>query len=245
MWRNNNNLVWGVCGAVSHSQLTSPTVSLNAREEGREGGRIQSHLRTPITVKSRNKWQPPSHPFPRDKCDFQCHLIAQKCTAERSAFRERQNDLGDISDSWGDAPSLCPPSLAADVCRCPDRKRRRQKGEEMEVGWDKEMGKKKKKAVYWYCCKFSPGQLWQKWMIFIKSLGFVSSISYISPNRGRPSLYSRRKGVSHRSYFEHGLSVVLNVGRVRVGGWGDMHLKSFCSVQKKEIVAIYLPQVFW
>lgn len=34
-----------------------------------------------------------------------------------------------------------------------------------------------------------PGQLGPKWMIFIKSLGFVSSISYISPNRGRPSLY--------------------------------------------------------
>lgn len=31
-------------------------------------------------------------------------------------------------------------------------------------------------------------------MIFIKSLGFVSSVSYISPNRGRPFLYLPHKG---------------------------------------------------
>lgn len=73
-------------------------------------------------MESRNKWQSGSHPLPHDKCDFQCHLIAQKCTAKRSAFRKRQNDSGDIGDSRGDALFLY-------WCM----------KEEMEVGWDKEV----------------------------------------------------------------------------------------------------------
>ena len=93
-----------MCGAVLDSQLTSPTVGLKLKT--REKGRIQSHLHTPIAVKSRNKWWSGSRTLPHDKCDFQCHLIAQKCTAERSDFRKRQNDLGDIIDSRGDARSL-------------------------------------------------------------------------------------------------------------------------------------------
>lgn len=57
-------------------------------------------------MKWRNKWQSGSHPFPGDKCDFQCHLIAQKRTAKRSAFRKTQNDVGDITDRQRDAASL-------------------------------------------------------------------------------------------------------------------------------------------
>lgn len=124
-------------GAVLDSQLTSPTVGLNALR--RERGRIQSHPHTPITAKSRNTWQSGSHPLPCDKCDFQSHLMAQKCTAERSAFRKRQNDLGDIRDSRGDAPSLSVLMYAVALKERDGKKKRWRKDEIKKWG---------KKAVY-------------------------------------------------------------------------------------------------
>ena len=174
---------------------------------GGRGGEFNHTYTFPSRWKSRNKWQSGRHPLPRDKCDFQSHLIAQKCTAERSAFRRRQNDLGDISDSRGDAPSLSVLMYAVAVNGGEkDRKKRRWR-----YGEIKKWGEK---AVYWYRCKFSPGQLWQKWMIFIKSLGFVSSISYISPNGGRPSLYRSERGSATLLSFSRGVICGFKCGKL-------------------------------
>lgn len=122
-------------------------------------------------------------PLPHDKCDLPCHVIVPKCTAERSAFGKRHNDLGDNSDCKGDALSLCA------WCMLLLRKERKIE----RIGdWGRK--REKKKLFIDTAGNCPPGQLWQKWMIFIKSLGFVSSISYISPNRGRPSLYQSQNG---------------------------------------------------
>lgn len=122
-------------------------------------------------------------PLPHDKCDLPCHVIVPKCTAERSAFGKRHNDLGDNSDCKGDALSLCA------WCMLLLRKERKIE----RIGdWGRK--RERKKLFIDTAGNCPPGQLWQKWMIFIKSLGFVSSISYISPNRGRPSLYQSQNG---------------------------------------------------
>lgn len=135
MWRCNNNLVWGMHGALLDSQLTSPTVGLNAGEEG-EGENSITPTFSPSRWNAENKWQPGIHPLPHDKCDFQCHLIAQKCTAERSAFRKRQNDLGDISDSRGDAHSLSLLMYAVAQKERKIRKKRRWRQDEIKK-WKK------------------------------------------------------------------------------------------------------------
>lgn len=108
---------------------------------------------------------------------------------DREVSLQSWNDLGDMSDSPGATLAFSP------CCWCCLlwRKERRWKEERMKVEQNKELRKKLPIAAAANFC-FPPGQLWPKWMIFIKSLGFVSSVSYISPNTGRPCLNLAQQG---------------------------------------------------
>lgn len=132
-------------------------------------------------------------PLPHDKCDLPCHVIVPKCTAERSAFGKRHNDLGDNSDCKGDALSLCA------WCMLLLRKERKIE----RIGdWGR---KREKKSCLLILLETVPLASSDKngWFLLRALASYLPSHISLLTEEGHLCT-SRRMGEPHCSYFESG-----------------------------------------